>query len=736
MRSFFLLLLLTIISACTQTHSNRSPAESVEQKAAEKYYASRAEFDLLSFQEKELQQKIEAKSSHQGEHVEIYSGQSELEIELLKVQQKKSELQKLNTNLIEQNRLGREYTQPLGYDVWFDQPWRQHHDEIIVHNLEEFPLYQGTPVRQVSISTSNTYASILQLTNYVESWDSVNFQFKKNPENENKSEALIASIQCNKPVQLYTWPKTKHLKAQESATFSWYDSKFTAARPHIQISRPETECIMKFGRHQSKLNYGIKITHEDKELADLMNPEKKGEVCFLPKADKFPTPIQYFLSPNLIHTTCPIKIEKFQTLENSLDGINAKVKMLTGKELDPAYLKKGDPFAPLDFRNAPKLNAILISYLVFRADFSGQVLMQALRYHAEQGTLIRIAVSDVISLGKDRQMLYDFQAKYPNVKLLFYQYRSEGKGIKDWINTLHRTNHIKFFLTYSESQPEANAVLLGGRNIHDGFIFDSPYPNYVSSAVIKYNKIDGDEAWARWEDFETLFTSKNLVDKLMAQFFTVFHADYKKFFVRSYSMPVALNTQLDPAYLKISENEILMRSMVSIPFKDDMHLEKAFIALIDSAEKRLLLSTPYFNITDKILNALERASDRGVKIELITRLDLDGDTADIVLSDVNKKAINKIYHKIKVYEYTTKGKILHSKLVIVDDNLVMMGSVNLNLRSFYHDLENISFIYGKGFNKKIADLFEVYKKESKLLTEKQKTTWWKSILIKIIGTAL
>lgn len=736
MRSFLILFWLILTSACTQTNSNRLPAESAEQKATEKYYSTRAEIDLLNFREAELQKQIQDKKSAQGVQTEVYSGQSELEIELYKLQQKKTELQKFNTNLIEQNRLGRDYTQPVGSNVWFDQPWRQHHDEIIVHNLEEFPLYQGNPVRQVSISTSNAYASVLQLTNYVESWDSTNFKFKKNPENENKSEALFANIQCNNPIQLYLWPKTRNLKAKESVSFRWYDSKFTAARPHIQISHPETECAMKFGKQQNTLNYGIKITHEEKELAALMSPEKKGEVCFLPKAEAFPTSIQYFLSPNLIHTTCPIKIEKFQTLEKSLDGINAKVKLLTGKELDPAYLKKGDPFVPLDFRNAPKLNAILISYLVFRADFSGQVLMQALRHHAEKGTLIRIAVSDVISLGKDRQMLYDFQAKYPNVKLLFYQYRSEGKGIKDWINTLHRTNHIKFFLTYSESQPEANAVVLGGRNIHDGFIFDSPYPNYVSSAVIRYNKTDGDEAWARWEDFETLFISKNLVDKLMAQFFTVFHADYQKFFIRSYSMPVALNTQLDPAYLNLSENEILMRSMVSIPFKDDMHLEKAFVSLIDSAQRRLLLSTPYFNITEKIFNALERASERGVKIELLTRLDLDGDTADIVLSDVNKKAINKIYKKIKVYEYTTKGKILHSKLVIVDDNLVMMGSVNLNLRSFYHDLENVSFIYGKGFNRKIADLFEDYKKESKLLTEKQKTTWWKSILIKIIGTAL
>lgn len=734
MRSFVLLILLMTASACTQTQKTRAPAQASEQKIAEKYYSSRSELDLLSFREAELEKNISAKKSVKSE--QIYGGLAELEDELKVLKEKKKDLQKLNGSLLQNSRIARESTVPVGYDVWFDERWRQHHDEIIVHNLEEFPLRQGAPIRQVSISTSTAHTALLQLTNYTDSWDPLNYRFRNSPENNSSQNSLYASIQCNKPIKIYTWPLTKSLKANNTETFRWYDSKFTAARPHIQMNQPDTECILKFGRTDKNLHYGIKIIPEDKELTALMSPEKKGEVCYLPKADGLPGSIQYFLSPDLNHTTCPIKVEKFQTLENSIDGIQAKIKILTGKELDTAYLKKGDPFSPLDFKNAPKLDAILISYLVFRADFSGQVLMQALRYHADRGTLIRIAVSDVISLGKDRQLLYDFQAGYPNVKLLFYQYRSEGQGLKDWINTLHRTNHIKFFLTYSQNQPDANAVLLGGRNIHDGFIFDNPFPNYTSSSVIRYNKTDGDEAWAHWEDFETLFVSKHLVEKLMEQFFTVFHADYKKFFVRSYSTPVALNTPIDPSYLKVADNEILLRSMVSIPFKDNMHLEKAFIALIDSAQKRLLLSTPYFNITKNIFNALERASERGVHIELITRLNLDGDTADIVLSDVNKKAVNKIYQKIKVYEYTTKGKILHSKLAIVDENLVMMGSVNLNLRSFYHDLENVSFIYGQGFNKQIVKIFEMYKKESNLLTEKQKTTWWKSILIKIIGTAL
>lgn len=736
LKKFFILLLLNCFVACSHYNGEREVAQSSEQLTLQKYYSARVEYDFLNFKATKLKNQIELRSAPTGESSDhVQSPLLEKQLEVLNAQAQQQQLIVLDSFNRSQNI--RNVNQPLGIEVDFNVPWRQHHDEIIVHDLKEFPLHNGNAIRQVSISNSTAQRALLQLTNFTTSWNSESLSFKAKPKGHLPIETLTAQLTCNTDSIISTRPQNIQVKAHIETEFIWHDSKFTATRPVIHFGRPNTECLLKFAKSSDrKFDYGIRIVPEDKQLVALMSPEQKGEVCLLPQATGWPRSIGFFLSPKLIQTTCPMKIDEFKTLERSLDGINYKIKMLTGSELTAEYLKKGNPFSPLDFSRAPQLDAILISYLVFRADFGGHVIMQALKHHAKKGTLIRIAISDVISLGKDRQMLFDFQAQYPNVKLLFYKYSSEGKGFKDWVNTFHRTNHIKFFLTYSQNDEKANAVILGGRNIHDGFIFNTPVSNYINPSVITYAEKNGDESWARWEDFETYFASRALVSKLMAQFFSVFHADYKEFYVRQFSVPVPLSTQVDPSFFKLADNEIYMRSMVSIPFKDDMRLEQTFIELLDSAEKRVLMSTPYFNITDKMLAALERAADRGVNIELITRLDLEGDTADLVLSDVNKKSINKIYKKIKVFEYTTKGKILHSKLIVIDDSIVMMGSVNLNLRSFYHDIENVAFIYGKAFNKQISDLYEGYKKESTLLTEKQTTTWWKSVIIKIIGTAL
>lgn len=733
--TFSIIFVLLASVGCHQKATKRTLASSVEQQAVEKYYADRVELDFLKFQEKELKWKMDMRPSAQPESQEKIS-RPVLENELRTIQNRLSIVQQSVSQSFKRSQSVRATNTPTGIDVYFDKQWRRHHDEIIVHNLKEFPMNQGSPVRHVVISNSTAHTNILQLTNYSASWDLENLTFKKRDQKSTASiPTLKASLVCQHDAVLYSSMRSYKVSAGQEQIFTWYDTHLTGSRSVIQFQVSDPDCVLKFGKTADNMNSGLRITSEDKELAKLLSPEKKGEVCLLPNADQLPKPAQFYLSADLTQTTCPIKVDQYKTLEESLEGLNAKIRLLTGRNLTPEYIQAGNPFAPLDYTKAPKLDAVLISYLVFRADFGGQVIMQALRHHARQGALIRIAVSDVISLGKDRQMLFDFQSQFPNVKLLFYKYNSEGKGLKDWLNSFHRTNHIKFFMTYSKSQANANAVILGGRNIHDGFIFSTPSTSYISNEVVQYGT-KKDEAWARWEDFETLYQSQELVNKLMSQFFAVFHADYEKYYVRQFSVPIPLNTPIDPQYLNLNDNEIYLRSMVSIPFKDDMLLEKTFVGLLDSAEKRILLSTPYFNLTEKVLKAIERAADRGVNIELITRLDLEGDTADLILSDVNKKAINKVYDRIKVYEYTTKGKILHSKLVIIDDSVVMMGSVNLNLRSFHHDIENIAFIYGKGYNRQISDLFETYKKESKLLDEKQKTTWWKSIIIKVIGTAL
>lgn len=625
--------------------------------------------------------------------------------------------------------------EPIVKKGFFQKNWRQNNGDFTLHQLDNFKLDNNKQIQAVrTLSTDTSSKIVLQLTNKVYSWNKKVLPLEQTMPMKNPVTYINAQISCDHPFVFYKQFKKINIEANQNFKFKWYDEGYNAEQTVVGLTDQDVICELKFSQNES-YDHGVRFIPEMQQLAKLDNPQLSFETCYLPSAKNLGGMEEFFLEARGRNMLCPQKVDSFRTLEKTTDGLNAKVKALTGTTLSDAYINKGDPFAKVDMSKAPKLDGIFISYLVFRSDFYGNVLLEALKHHAARGTTIRIAVSDVISLGKDRQQLLDLQAKYPNVKLNMYRYRSKNLGFRDKIAELHRTNHIKLFVTYSKDSPKDNIVILGGRNIHDGFLFDQPNANYIYPTLVDYNA-NGDESWAHWEDFEAEFQSQSFAKSIMGQYFSVLHADYATLFNRNYSVNVQTSENIDPNYFKLNPNEVLMRTFVSVPFKDSMELEKQFIKMIDSAEKEINISTPYFHVTDSILAALTRASDRGVKIRLITRLDLEGDTADFILSEVNKSSINKIIGKIQVFEFTTKGKILHSKLFMIDDKFVMMGSVNLNKRSFYHDIENAVMVYGQGFNQKMNAIYDDYLKESVELTAKQKLTFWKQMIIKLAETEL
>ncbi|MGB0454489.1 MAG: phospholipase D-like domain-containing protein [Bacteriovoracaceae bacterium] len=99
------------------------------------------------------------------------------------------------------------------------------------------------------------------------------------------------------------------------------------------------------------------------------------------------------------------------------------------------------------------------------------------------------------------------------------------------------------------------------------------------------------------------------------------------------------------------------------------------------AKKRIDLVNPYFVPDKKFLLALKKAIRRGVKVRVIVPKKSDLKWFPLVNS-LNYG--NLIKDGIKVFQYNPS--ILHAKICLID-NWAMVGSSNLNSRSFYHDIE-------------------------------------------------
>src|SRR3954454_13057525 len=106
-------------------------------------------------------------------------------------------------------------------------------------------------------------------------------------------------------------------------------------------------------------------------------------------------------------------------------------------------------------------------------------------------------------------------------------------------------------------------------------------------------------------------------------------------------------------------------------------MPSSFSELIHSAREELIVTTPYFVPDEQLLFALTSAARRGVVTTLILprRCDsrLVGATARSYYEDLLKAGID-------LYEY--RHGLLHSKTMIVDGKVGLIGSANLDRRSF------------------------------------------------------
>ena len=102
---------------------------------------------------------------------------------------------------------------------------------------------------------------------------------------------------------------------------------------------------------------------------------------------------------------------------------------------------------------------------------------------------------------------------------------------------------------------------------------------------------------------------------------------------------------------------------------------------ISNAQQRITILTAYFSPSGAILGALAAACARGVEVSLII-----GKKSDVHLSRllISTYYADLLKMGVRVFEYQTG--ILHAKVMLIDDECII-GSSNLNHRSYYHDLE-------------------------------------------------
>jgi cardiolipin synthase len=138
---------------------------------------------------------------------------------------------------------------------------------------------------------------------------------------------------------------------------------------------------------------------------------------------------------------------------------------------------------------------------------------------------------------------------------------------------------------------------------------------------------------------------------------------------------------------------------------------------IDHAQTRILLTTAYFIPRRKLIEKLETAVRRGVRVRLLVP-----DKSDIPAASYAGRAFFLRLLKSGIEIYTYLGEMLHAKNYLFDECWSIIGSTNLDYQSFVYNDEGNVGILDLTFALKITGIFEENLKNSVKIDEE---TWRK-----------
>jgi cardiolipin synthase len=124
------------------------------------------------------------------------------------------------------------------------------------------------------------------------------------------------------------------------------------------------------------------------------------------------------------------------------------------------------------------------------------------------------------------------------------------------------------------------------------------------------------------------------------------------------------------------------------PDVDGDMLHDALLTMIYSAQKRFWVVTPYFVPDDALCQALVLAARRGVDVRVVMPSRSNHIPPDIARG-IPLRQIQAAGGKIMFYT----PKMLHAKVVLADDEVAVVGSANMDIRSLLLNYETAMFVY-------------------------------------------
>ncbi|AKJ42571.1 cardiolipin synthase [Pragia fontium] len=159
-------------------------------------------------------------------------------------------------------------------------------------------------------------------------------------------------------------------------------------------------------------------------------------------------------------------------------------------------------------------------------------------------------------------------------------------------------------------------------------------------------------------------------------------------------------------------------------FPEEM-IHQALLTSVYSSRKQLIMTTPYLVPSDDLLHAICTAALRGVDVNIIVPKKNDS----LMVGWASRSFFSELLEAgVKIYQF--EDGLLHTKSVLVDGQLSLVGTVNLDIRSLWLNFEVTIVVDDKAFGEDLACVQEDYIARSTLLNPEEwsKRPMWQRII--------
>ncbi|WP_296402846.1 phospholipase D-like domain-containing protein [Psychrobacter sp.] len=171
-----------------------------------------------------------------------------------------------------------------------------------------------------------------------------------------------------------------------------------------------------------------------------------------------------------------------------------------------------------------------------------------------------------------------------------------------------------------------------------------------------------------------------------------------------------------PAYMRTIANlpaieNVMAQVIPSAPRITEHVIYNTLLTIFHRADYRIQITTPYFVPDEALLAALTTAAKRGVEVTILLPKKVDS-----FLVQHASQASYSILMEAGVKIALFKRGLLHAKTVIIDDDYCLFGTVNMDMRSFYLNMEISLALYSPSIVKQVYECQQSYLTQCEILT--------------------